>query len=1156
MSSAASMLSYWDGDSWENVIQTNTTTSAIHSLSIIDEISTPKAAIIQILNTSPNIFSGSGANSKGPYTGVFTNFMPVRIIDDESKDIIFYGVVYGVKESLDETFGMMITLTCRDYLVELRDNISNGEVGYNIDASVSTSNVVTNFNDSNISTTSSGKVWTTSISTRSALIKSLINRFSSNFDTSDTTKFTASPQTFKQDFVYRLTGYNKKSILRHIADISSNELHAAVGEEELHGFDYYLDPNTVTTSTSTKSTPDFNYFRRGTRPNTDPENYGLTINYPITSTDSEDGRTHLMVDYEFETPTDEVYSDAILEYLATKQGANADKSFLEELRVEALTVKAVGTGSALTTCAEAVDTSETEIDVANASSIAAGQTIKVDDEEMYVSSKSSNTLTVIRGSNGTAAAAHDNSTNVTSAFTWGGKNLSGGTDASQTTELLQCRLDGSGDPNGGTGASGGTLTDVARMQYINRTKGTIDTNNVAYVLISNINQGLNDSVFNDGVIWYGKTNTNASFTIKSRPQNTLNIRRTASITTSESSPDLLRERLASALIKNSNTILRGSFVTHKRPISYFDNSPSAINSTSSTTQTYTLANVGTTAQLSTLGAAISSTTATTLTVASSSSMAAGQTIKIDSEEMTISSVTNSTTIVVVRAVNQDVGGGVAATHSDTTAIYNVSGNPLNNGVRVGTVIAELDSNSAPTATYGYVSAVSATQVTVTWATGTVATDSTIRYYVPVRAGDVIKVTNHLANVDQVFLVTKITYEEQPSGVVITFWEVVGHASAAEGSYSKRAPLTMLEEFATSDTGLAIATPAPSSNASVELQTNLSIRASANNVVSWGTGTFNTSTNRFPDDGQIQYGNLTISIEEVTTNSTSFMINEWNGNPGQGTSDTDMKANEPYYIYYTGQGTSLSAVMKKNYVNVSNERTFVVFEAIKAEPLASYTWKIDEPQETTTVTGTVFGATIQESDIQVTDSGANRAAGTTEKFKVTSADGDVTLKLRSFNDTAEIEMSGNSGSGTMIMKPHGSLSSTYTLTFPNGPAGTDNHVLTADGTSGATDWAASSSSKRYKENIREMELDSSKIYDLVPKSFNYIDGHVSLLGGTTFGYVAEDIEDILPEVIQYNKEGQPDSLHYQLITVLLVEEIKKLKAKLEDLESKDNEEKSS
>ena len=1150
------MLSYWDGDSWENVVMSGTSISAIFSLDIVDELNLPSAAVISIFNNSTNPYSGSASSAKGPYTGVFTDFMPVRIIDLESNVVTFYGVVYTLRESYDSKYGMLIHLECRDHLVELRDSISHGEVGYNIDASVSTSNVVTNFNDSNISTTSSGKVWTTNISTRSALIKSLINRFSSNLDTSDTTKFIASKQPYKQDLVYRLTGYNKKSILRHISDISTNEPHSALGEEEVFGYDFYVDPNTVTTSTGTKSTPDFNYFRRGTRPNTDPANYGLTIQYPTSLGASETGRSFKMYDFDFIRPKDEIYTDLILEYLATKQGANADKSFLEELRMEVLTVKAVGTGSALTTCAEAVDTSETEIDVANASSIAAGQTIKVDDEEMYVSSKSSNTLTVIRGSNGTAAAAHDNSTNVTSAFTWGGKNLSGGTDAVNTTEILQCRLDGSGDPNGGTGASGGTLTDVARMQYINRTKGTIDTNNVAYVLISNINQGLNDSVFNDGVIWYGKTNTNASFTIKSRPQNALNIRRTGRLSTPESSPDLLRERVASTLISNTNTILRGSFITRTKPISYFDNSPSTINSTSSTTQTYTLTNVGTTAQLSTLGAAISSTTATTLTVASSSSMAAGQTIKIDSEEMTISSVTNSTTIVVVRAVNQDVGGGVAATHSDTTAIYNVSGDPLNNGVRVGTAIAELDSDSNPTTTYGYVSAVSATQVTVTWATGTVDTNSTIRYYVPVRAGDVIKVTNNLADIDQVFVVSKVSYSEQRSGVVLTRWEVIGHSSAAEGGYSRKTNTTLLTDELNYETGLGAVTPTPSSNASVELQTNLSIRASANNVVSWGTGTFNTSTNRFPDDGQIQYGNLTISIEEGTTNSTSFMINEWNGNPGQGTSDTDMKANEPYYIYYTGQGTSLSAVMKKNYVNVSNERTFVVFEAIKAEPLASYTWKIDEPQETTTVTGTVFGATIQESDIQVTDSGANRAAGTTEKFKVTSADGDVTLKLRSFNDTAEIEMSGNSGSGTMIMKPHGSLSSTYTLTFPNGPAGTDNHVLTADGTSGATDWAASSSSKRYKENIREMELDSSKIYDLVPKSFNYIDGHVSLLGGTTFGYVAEDIEDVLPEVIQYNKEGQPDSLHYQLLTVLLVEEIKKLKAKLEDLESKDNEEKSS
>ena len=168
------MLSYWDGDSWENVVMSGTSISAIFSLDIVDELNLPSAAVISIFNNSTNPYSGSASSAKGPYTGVFTDFMPVRIIDLESNVVTFYGVVYTLRESYDSKYGMLIHLECRDHLVELRDSISHGEVGYNIDASVSTSNVVTNFNDSNISTTSSGKVWTTNISTRSALIKSLI----------------------------------------------------------------------------------------------------------------------------------------------------------------------------------------------------------------------------------------------------------------------------------------------------------------------------------------------------------------------------------------------------------------------------------------------------------------------------------------------------------------------------------------------------------------------------------------------------------------------------------------------------------------------------------------------------------------------------------------------------------------------------------------------------------------------------------------------------------------------------------------------------------------------------------------------------------------------------------------------------------------------
>lgn len=60
-----------------------------------------------------------------------------------------------------------------------------------------------------------------------------------------------------------------------------------------------------------------------------------------------------------------------------------------------------------TTLAEALDSSETAVDVTSATNISAGDHILVESEQMYVTSVSSNTLTVERGANGTTAAAHD-----------------------------------------------------------------------------------------------------------------------------------------------------------------------------------------------------------------------------------------------------------------------------------------------------------------------------------------------------------------------------------------------------------------------------------------------------------------------------------------------------------------------------------------------------------------------------------------------------------------------------------------------------------------------------------------------------------------------------------------------------------------------------
>jgi hypothetical protein len=57
---------------------------------------------------------------------------------------------------------------------------------------------------------------------------------------------------------------------------------------------------------------------------------------------------------------------------------------------------------------EAMDASETGFDVDSGPEFATGQTLLVDSEQMYVTGIATNTLTVVRGANGTTAATHAN----------------------------------------------------------------------------------------------------------------------------------------------------------------------------------------------------------------------------------------------------------------------------------------------------------------------------------------------------------------------------------------------------------------------------------------------------------------------------------------------------------------------------------------------------------------------------------------------------------------------------------------------------------------------------------------------------------------------------------------------------------------------------
>jgi hypothetical protein len=77
-------------------------------------------------------------------------------------------------------------------------------------------------------------------------------------------------------------------------------------------------------------------------------------------------------------------------------------------------------------------------------------------------------------------------------------------------------------------------------------------------------------------------------------------------------------------------------------------------------------------------------------------------------------------------------------------------------------------------------------------------------------------------------------------------------------------------------------------------------------------------------------------------------------------------------------------------------------------------------------------------------------------------------------------------------------------------------------------------------------DTSAIYNLEPKTYTYISDPDA---GTQIGYIAEDTINIHPNFTTYNGYTDPltpVAINYEVITVFLVEEMKKLKQQITDL----------
>lgn len=93
----------------------------------------------------------------------------------------------------------------------------------------------------------------------------------------------------------------------------------------------------------------------------------------------------------------------------------------------------------------------------------------------------------------------------------------------------------------------------------------------------------------------------------------------------------------------------------------------------------------------------------------------------------------------------------------------------------------------------------------------------------------------------------------------------------------------------------------------------------------------------------------------------------------------------------------------------------------------------------------------------------------------------------------------------------------------------------------------SSSRRYKKDEKPTTIDSSKIYNLNAVDFKWNDKSVHP-DKEDWGMIAEDVIQEIPELGTYNADsGQVEGVQYDKLSILLLEEIKKLNARIEELE---------
>jgi Chaperone of endosialidase len=141
------------------------------------------------------------------------------------------------------------------------------------------------------------------------------------------------------------------------------------------------------------------------------------------------------------------------------------------------------------------------------------------------------------------------------------------------------------------------------------------------------------------------------------------------------------------------------------------------------------------------------------------------------------------------------------------------------------------------------------------------------------------------------------------------------------------------------------------------------------------------------------------------------------------------------------------------------------------------------------------------------------------------------------------VNGVTGESNTIRIGNTDISSTFIRgisgqTIPSGSA----VLVAANGQLGTA-----TSSKRFKDEIKPMDKASEALFSLKPVTFRY-KKEIDPAGTQQFGLVAEDVERVNPDLVVRDEHGQVNTVRYDAVNAMLLNEFLKERRKVQQLEA--------